>query len=158
MPERLIEDPVINSPFVEPARHFVFNDQGITNETAEGRRPSEHLVPIAQPSKRKGAQLAILTPDLMERRANHLINRIRSDVALWRRAGHPNVTPTTRAPSLYRTVSRPFAPPATGKIAVKVINHYGDEVMKVYGTEAVAAASYRGQVTASLLAADEADR
>jgi adenine-specific DNA-methyltransferase len=34
--------------------------------------------------------------------------------------------------SLYRTTSRPFAPPATGRIAVKVINHYGDEVMKVY--------------------------
>ena len=30
------------------------------------------------------------------------------------------------------TVSRPFAPPTTGNIAVKVINHYGDEVLKVY--------------------------
>jgi len=27
---------------------------------------------------------------------------------------------------------RPFAKPASGKIAVKVINHYGDEVLKVY--------------------------
>ena len=35
--------------------------------------------------------------------------------------------------SLYSTVSRPFDPPSTGKIAVKVINHYGDEVLKVYG-------------------------
>jgi hypothetical protein len=34
--------------------------------------------------------------------------------------------------SLYRTVSRPFATPATGMIAVKVINDYGDEVMKVF--------------------------
>jgi adenine-specific DNA-methyltransferase len=34
--------------------------------------------------------------------------------------------------SLYGTVSRPFPRPATGKIAVKVINHYGDEVMKVF--------------------------
>ena len=34
--------------------------------------------------------------------------------------------------SLYRTVSYPFDPPATGKIAVKVINHYGDEVLKVF--------------------------
>jgi len=33
--------------------------------------------------------------------------------------------------SLYRTTSRPFSTPGTGKIAVKVINHYGDEVMKV---------------------------
>jgi adenine-specific DNA-methyltransferase len=35
--------------------------------------------------------------------------------------------------TLYATVSRPFAPPSIGKIAVKVINHYGDEVLKVFG-------------------------
>ena len=34
--------------------------------------------------------------------------------------------------SLYSTVSRPFNKPETGKIAVKVINHYGDEVLKVF--------------------------
>lgn len=34
--------------------------------------------------------------------------------------------------SLYSTVSRPFEKPETGKIAVKVINHYGDEVLKVF--------------------------
>jgi adenine-specific DNA-methyltransferase len=34
--------------------------------------------------------------------------------------------------SLYGTESRPFARPETGKIAVKVINDYGDEVMKVF--------------------------
>ena len=34
--------------------------------------------------------------------------------------------------ALYSTRSRPFDPPATGKIAIKVINHYGDEVLKVY--------------------------
>jgi adenine-specific DNA-methyltransferase len=33
---------------------------------------------------------------------------------------------------LYSTKSRPFPKPETGKIAVKVINHYGDEVLKVY--------------------------
>jgi adenine-specific DNA-methyltransferase len=37
--------------------------------------------------------------------------------------------------SLYSTVSRPFDPPSTGKIAVKVINHYGDEVLHVYDVE-----------------------
>ena len=30
------------------------------------------------------------------------------------------------------TISRPFPRLLTGKIAVKVINHYGDEVMKVF--------------------------
>ena len=34
--------------------------------------------------------------------------------------------------TLYATKSRPFERPETGKIAVKVINHYGDEVLKVY--------------------------
>jgi adenine-specific DNA-methyltransferase len=34
--------------------------------------------------------------------------------------------------SLYKTTSRPFDRPGTGKIAVKVINHYGDEVLKVF--------------------------
>ncbi len=33
--------------------------------------------------------------------------------------------------TLNKTTSRPFAKPETGKIAVKVINDYGDEVMKV---------------------------
>jgi len=34
--------------------------------------------------------------------------------------------------SMYRTESRPFARPESGRIAVKVINDYGDEVMKVF--------------------------
>ena len=34
--------------------------------------------------------------------------------------------------SLHSAVSRPFPKPATGRIAVKVINHLGDEVMKVF--------------------------
>lgn len=34
--------------------------------------------------------------------------------------------------TLYTTKSRPFDTPKTGYFAVKVINHYGDEVLKVY--------------------------
>ena len=33
---------------------------------------------------------------------------------------------------LYSARSVPFDPPKRGKVAVKVINHYGDEVLKVY--------------------------
>jgi len=33
---------------------------------------------------------------------------------------------------LYSATSQPFDPPQSGKIAVKVINHFGDEVLKVY--------------------------
>ncbi|MDR9759418.1 site-specific DNA-methyltransferase [Rhizobium redzepovicii] len=35
--------------------------------------------------------------------------------------------------TLYSDTSRPFARPSTGRIAVKVINHFGDEVLKVFG-------------------------
>jgi adenine-specific DNA-methyltransferase len=35
--------------------------------------------------------------------------------------------------ALNSDVSRPFGKPRTGRIAVKVINHPGDEVMKVFG-------------------------
>jgi adenine-specific DNA-methyltransferase len=34
--------------------------------------------------------------------------------------------------TLYSTVSRPFAAPEQGRIAIKLINHYGDEVLKVF--------------------------
>lgn len=34
--------------------------------------------------------------------------------------------------AVYSTKSLPFDTPKTGKIAIKVINHYGDEVLKVY--------------------------
>ena len=36
----LIENPVINSPFEEPKRHFRFDDHGIKDEIVPGRRLS----------------------------------------------------------------------------------------------------------------------
>ena len=37
--------------------------------------------------------------------------------------------------TLHSDTSRPFAKPQSGRIAVKVINHLGDEVMKVFRVE-----------------------
>ena len=34
--------------------------------------------------------------------------------------------------SIHSDISRPFPMPSTGRIAVKSINHFGDEVMKVF--------------------------
>ena len=34
--------------------------------------------------------------------------------------------------SLNSTVSRPFPRPSSGKVAIKVVNHFGDEVVKVF--------------------------
>ena len=41
-----IEDPIINSPFVEPARHFVMDTDGkVTGKIEARRRPSEFYPP-----------------------------------------------------------------------------------------------------------------
>jgi type III restriction enzyme len=56
MPDAIIENPILNSPFEEPTRHFKFTDDGITNEVVETRRLSGYFVPIPQP-KKKGKQL-----------------------------------------------------------------------------------------------------
>ena len=48
MAARTIENPVINSPFEEPKRHFVFTDEGISDTIAQGRRKSVYFNPIAK--------------------------------------------------------------------------------------------------------------
>jgi type III restriction enzyme len=55
MDKVVIENPVINSPYEEPARHFKFTDEGITDEIVEARRISAYFVPVPRP-KKKGAQ------------------------------------------------------------------------------------------------------
>jgi hypothetical protein len=59
----------------------------------------------------------------------------RSDLETWHfcRGPRQRLAQSQKLPLLYSTVSRPFVRPASGKIAVKVINHYGDEVLKVFG-------------------------
>ena len=46
-------------------------------------------------------------------------------------SAHSGQTSTSLWESLCSTVSRPSDSPEGGMIAVKVINHYGDEVLKV---------------------------
>ncbi|MDE3100512.1 MAG: hypothetical protein KGJ88_13670 [Verrucomicrobiota bacterium] len=57
MKQIIIENPVINSPFEESARHFRFSDEGITSEIVEARRESAYFIPIAAPRKRGKDQL-----------------------------------------------------------------------------------------------------
>lgn len=92
----VIENPVINSPFEEPTRHFRFGKEGITDEVVDGRRTSSYFVPIPQP-KKKGAQRSFWETEWVEERIeeNKLINDIRGRVSLWRRGGYRDVTPVT---------------------------------------------------------------
>jgi type III restriction enzyme len=98
MPQVVIENPVLNSPYKEPVRHFKFSDEGITNEIEESRRISSYFIPIAKPkAKSKGKQLALDTSWTQDRiEENEFINRIRERVAIWRKGNYVGITKTTR--------------------------------------------------------------
>jgi type III restriction enzyme len=103
MADSLIENPILNSPFLEPERHFKFSDEGITNEVVDGRRSSSYFIPIARP-KKKSNQLAFDTEWTQDRiEENKTVNRIRQRVGMWREGGHVGVTPTTAALLRYWT-------------------------------------------------------
>jgi len=98
MPDVVIEYPIINSPFIEPTRHFRFSDEGITNEVIEARRISSYYIPIAKPNKKgKANQLAFETEWTQDRvKENDFINRVRNRVTIWRQGGYVGISKTTR--------------------------------------------------------------
>lgn len=95
----LIDNPILNTPFREPDRHFAFDERGvITGEILTGRRRSVYFTPIPKTKKKaKGTQAGLFDEGTADRvEENQLINQIRSRVELWRRGGYPGVTNTTR--------------------------------------------------------------
>jgi type III restriction enzyme len=96
MSQVVIENPIINSPFDEPTRHFRFSDEGITNEIVDGRRISSYFVPIAKSKKKGSKQIQFDTEWTQDRiEENKLVNDIRRRVILWRKGGYVGVTPQT---------------------------------------------------------------
>ena len=99
MSDVVISNPVINSPFDEPTRHFRFDEDGITEEIVAGRRVSSYFMPIARTKKKQ--QLAFETEWTSDRlEENRLVNQIRGKVDLWRRGGYVGVTPPASTPML----------------------------------------------------------
>lgn len=86
MRQVVIENPIINSPFSEPERHFKFDDAGITSEVVEKRRFSSYFIPIPR-AKNRGTDAAQQTfegwtEDRIEE--NKFVNAIRLSVERWR--------------------------------------------------------------------------
>jgi type III restriction enzyme len=95
VPPAVIDNPILNSPFAEPDRHFRFDEQGITADVVLSRRISSYFIPIAQPRK-KGQQLQFETEWTQDRvEENRVVNLVRERVGAWRRGGHVGVTHTT---------------------------------------------------------------
>ena len=100
MPKIVIENPVLNSPYAEPKRHFFFDEDGITDRVVDSRRISSYFVPIPGP-KKKGKQLELETEWTADRiEENKFINDIRRAVARWRMSNYAGVTSTTSPWSL----------------------------------------------------------
>jgi type III restriction enzyme len=97
MSQVVIENPVINSPFEEPARHFSFDEQGITNTIVPERRISQYFIPIAKPRKTANDRQQTFdewTEDRIEE--NKTVNAIRQLIQLWREGRYTDdVTRTT---------------------------------------------------------------
>lgn len=164
MSNPFFEHPILNSPYECPQRHWELDGDGQpTQRIIEDRRKAQFISPIPKPKKRKtasdqqqfvfnegkglstGKQQYDLTP---------IINELRHYVNQWRSLPNPNQWQVTSENDPYSALkttlkaeinedawatlnsdtSRPFSKPLSGRIAVKVINHLGDEVMKVFKT------------------------
>ena len=83
----LVDNPILNSPFEEPARHWTYEEgQPVVKE---GRRPAGYYL---RPRTRDSHK-AMLEEEFVPL---ELVNTIRERVKAWRERGYPGVTPITR--------------------------------------------------------------
>ncbi len=103
------EQPVLNSPYEYPSRHWELDETGQpTRKIIERRRPAQFITPIPQPRKRKGTsteQAALvfgdgkdLSTEKQQYEHTAIINSVRQQVDRWRSLSNPSqwqVTPET---------------------------------------------------------------
>ena len=90
---------IISSPYQEPQEHWHFDKDSRHFVRKEGRRPSGNFVPLQFPTDS-------FDPGVF--REIPLVNEIRKKVAIWRRAGRPGITSTTRQLLDYWTSEEEF--------------------------------------------------
>jgi type III restriction enzyme len=118
--ESFFERPILNSPYICPARHWELDADGQpTNRIIETRRRSELITPVPKPQRRRRpvdqAEIVFddptgLTTAEQEYNPTPIINEIRGYVEAWRRlAPHQwQVTPET-ARLLHHWRNHPFS-------------------------------------------------
>ena len=95
--QSFFENPILNSPYDYPRRHWKMDaDNKPTGEINSSRRPSSNRTPIVTPrAKGKGnsaiqQDLFLDTSEGVDYRENELINRIRAEVDRWRESPQEN--------------------------------------------------------------------
>ncbi|MCA9279597.1 MAG: restriction endonuclease, partial [Phycisphaerales bacterium] len=108
MPPEFFHQPILNSPYEYPLRHWELDENGQpTNRIVESRRRAEFVTPIPKPKKRRGnaAQEELVFNEATEVSSDEqryetmsIVNDVRSRVDAWRQLKNPNdwrVTPET---------------------------------------------------------------
>ena len=82
----IIDQLIINSPYKEPEKHWLYNRENQSFELKDGRRKSGYW---------KQSDQKLEHNDPGEFIEIELVNKIRPRVKKWRESGYPNVSPTT---------------------------------------------------------------
>ena len=86
-----IEQPVLNTPYEEPSRHWrLSEDNRAMAEVQQGRRESIGMLPVP---KSQSSQTAL---ELDDTKLNKTVNDIRDAVSGWRRNGYRRATKASR--------------------------------------------------------------
>jgi hypothetical protein len=155
MSNPFFDHPILNSPYDYPRRHWELDEAGQpTQSVIEFRRGAKFITPIPKPKKRKAAAQTGFVFDegkgLSTKEQQYACWFVDTDYneesffvrhAYFLGANDPysalkttlkaEIDPEAWA-TLHSDTSRQFDKPTKGCIAVKVINHLGDEVMKVF--------------------------
>lgn len=106
MRDQFFEQPILNSPYEYPARHWELDESGQpTNRVIDNRRRAEFITPIPKPKKQKREQRAMvfdegkgLSTEEQQYDPTSIINELRQRVDAWRAITNPShwqVTPET---------------------------------------------------------------
>lgn len=107
MPNSFFEQPILNSPYEYPSRHWELVDGQPTQRIIEKRRRAEYITPIPKPKRKRGRGQAQLVFDegiglsSIEQQYDKvaaIINELRSHVDAWRKIPNARdwgVTPET---------------------------------------------------------------
>ncbi len=87
MSHTTIDRLIVNSPYAEPKRHWVYERETRLFDLATGRRPAGYLIASGDSKSFDDPGVFVEIP---------LVNRIRQRVRAWREAGYPGVTSITK--------------------------------------------------------------